>query len=146
MLAGIPIVKYMSISDIALAFLVLEHHMMKWRSLLQFELETGCPPSQEFCRQQSFTGLLYQNGISGEDAKKRFENLCRCFFTNFYTDKCPKRGRNVRKLQALLNEQARNDCNLIKAKINSLGGASTSPSPLQVQEDIIHRVFYYITL
>ena len=48
LLSGKPLSQYMTTSDLAFAVLVLEHHMMQWRHLIQFQLETGEPPSDEY--------------------------------------------------------------------------------------------------
>lgn len=88
MLQKMPINTYMTFSDLAFAVLVLEHHILKWRNLVQFKLETGRAPPEEYVRQQS-GGLLYKNGISGEEAKRRFNALCHYFFSNFQPSKPP---------------------------------------------------------
>lgn len=144
MLASMPLAKYMTITDLAFAVLVLEHNMMKWRSLLQYELETGQQPTREYCSQQS-VGLLYSGGISGEDGKRRFRNLCTYFFYNFCADKCPQKDRNAKKLQATLNNLARKDSDSIKSSIRTFGSYATTPV-VEVQEDVLHRVFYYCYL
>ena len=73
MLARMPLKKYLSMTDLVFAILVLEHHMMKWRHLIHFQLETGRSPSEDFTQQSG--GLLYRDGIAGEAAKQRFEDL-----------------------------------------------------------------------
>ena len=141
MLACMPLAKYMSVTDLAFAVLILEHNMMKWRSLLQFELETGRHPTSKYCSQQSI-GLLYTGGISGKEGKRRFRDLCSYFFYNFYADKCPQKERNAKKLQTALNSLARRENDAIKSGIRAFGASAAAPV-MEVQDDILHRVFYY---
>jgi hypothetical protein len=156
-----PLAFYMSYSDLAFAIVVLEHHMLKWRSLVGFQLETGQRPSEEFCRQQS-GGLLYKGGISGEQAKRRFNGLCHYLFSNF----CPSNNHNVcqpekycgraptnypdsrvlrtqqqERLQTRLNELVKVESSRIKADIKNCP-ANVFPPMEEVQEDVLHRVYH----
>lgn len=142
MLARMPLVQYMSTSDLAFAMVVLEHNMMKWRRLIHYQLETGRLPCNDYCKQAD--GLMYKNGIAGEECKRRFDNLCLYFFSNFCTDKCSDKDRNVRKLQAALDDMAKAGSDSIKSDIQRCTSrAVCGPQAQQIQDDIIHRVFYY---
>jgi hypothetical protein len=89
MLQKMPINTYMTFNDLASAVLVLEHHILKWRNLVQFKLEIGWAPPEEYTRQKS-GGWLYKNRISGEDVIWRFNALlCHYFFSNFQPSKSP---------------------------------------------------------
>lgn len=143
MLARMPLKKYLSMTDLVFAILVLEHHMMKWRHLIHFQLETGRSPSEDFTQQSG--GLLYRDGIAGEAAKQRFEDLYVYFFSNFCAAKHPD---NVRRLQAALDDMARNGSVSLKADIKNCGagGAAVGPQSQQIQDDVLHRVFNYVFL
>lgn len=137
MLAGMPLFNYMTVADIAFAFLILEQYMMKWRALIHFELETGRPSTDSSIQQTP--GLLYNGGISGQAAKGRYQNLCSYFFANLAS---PQKDRNLKKLQAVVNNLARKDSESIKTRIRTFSGTALSTPVLeQIQEDILHRVF-----
>ena len=140
MLNGLPIVSYMTSSDLAFVVLVLEHHIMKWRHLRQVELETGKPVPDEYSREAR--GLLYDGGIAGQKAKPRFDDLNLYFFTNFYSRACPQREKNVMVLQKLVDGLAKGDSMDIESQLSDekLGGVSME----KIQDDILHRVFYYM--
>jgi hypothetical protein len=70
---GVLIPRYVCHSDLAFAVLVLEQHIMKWRHLIHWELETGRPVPAEYSREAK--GLLYNDGIAGEEGKRRFDDL-----------------------------------------------------------------------
>lgn len=145
MAAGEPLQDYMTHSDLSLAVLVLEHHVMKWRHLLQVEQETGKPPSDEYSRKAR--GLLYDDGIAGEEAKRRFDTLCIYFYTNFYATSCPDATRSMNCLQNILDVAVRKDAALIQAYVTDSSGGGIQGSLLEdIKDDILHRVFYHIFL
>lgn len=143
LLAATPLVKFMTTNDLAFAVVILEQHMMMWRHLVNYELETGHPPSE--VERKKAGGLLYNNGISGKEARKRFDDLCVYLFANFCSEKCPQRDQNVARLQELVNKLARNDTAAIRGSI-SKNGNSLGHSVQQLQDEVLHRVFYYIHL
>ena len=83
MMQKVPLKLYMTTSDLAFAMLVLEHHLIWWRKLIQFKLESG---RRSMCEDLARTigGLLYHEGIAGEEAKRRFDSLNVYFFLKFY--------------------------------------------------------------
>jgi len=137
MLATKPLFDYMTVSDLAFAFLVLEHYMMKWRAMIHFELETGRPPSKDYSKQ--LPGLLYNGGISGREAKRRFGELCSYLYSCV-----EKNDRFLKKLQAAVDALARKDSNLIKARAGYF--SSLVPSTADVEEYVLHRVFQCLYL
>jgi hypothetical protein len=160
MLQKMAINTYMTFSNLAFAVLVLEHHILKWRNLVHFEFKTGCAPPKEYARQQS-GGLLYKNGISGEEAKMRFNALCHYFFTNFQPSKHPfssmplpsfdakgphfQGGRNQAKLQTRRDELIKMDAIRNKAEIKNCPSNIFTPS-YKIEDNVIHRVVYSVYL
>lgn len=66
---------------------------------------------------------------------------------NFYSPACNKREKNMSSLQKNVDELVKNDLGAIKQKVrdNDSGSSShVSDSVCAIQEDIIHRVFYYM--
>lgn len=141
MVNGVPVVTYMTPSDLSFALLVLEHHIMKWRHLIQVRLETGEPVSPEYCR--GARGLLYDGGIAGEEAKRRFDDLHVYFYSNFYSRANPHRERNVILLQKLVDTMAKRDSETIKF-VELAPDCRETPTMEEISEDILHRVFYYM--
>ncbi len=143
MLAGTPLGQYMTHSDLALAVLILEHSLMKWRHLLQVEQETGEPPSKEYCK--NARGLLYDDGIAGEEAKRRFDALSIYFYNNFYGSS-PEATRSMSSLQNILNVAVRKDAALIQSYVDDSSDDCWIPEDRlgEVKDDILHRVFYYV--
>lgn len=128
--------KYVTHSDWAFVFVVFEHHIMKWRHLVQVELETGKPPSKEYAK--TAPGLFYEGGMAGEAAKRRFDILSGFFYTNYYSKTSRAKGNMLaltNHLQQILKfhgeEFIRN--NLVPQKTCSFH---------ETQDDIVHRVFY----
>lgn len=139
MVNGVPLPHYICHSDLAFAVLVLEHHIMKWRHLIQFELETGRPVPLEYSRQAK--GLLYKDGIAGEEGKRRFDDLNVYFFNRFYSPACPERLKNVTLLQGLVDRRAKADIQEINATWQRSSGWDDAVVQ-ELQNDILHRVFY----
>lgn len=140
--------KYLSSSDLAFAFLVLEHHMMKWRYLVEHQQETGNPPSAVY-ENRATQGLLYDDGITGEDAKRRFDELNVYFYDNFYSeaeDKKQSKVLQLGQLQTLVNKASTRDKSNIEKSIaccdENLNRAAFECE--ETKEDILHRVFYYL--
>ena len=138
MLANTPLVQCMSTGDLAFAILVLEHHMMKWRRLIHFRLETGESPSEEARRQTG--GLLHSGGIDGKDAKSRFGSLCVYFNAHFRDGE-----RTVTRLQTAVNALVRKEANHIRIDIRNCGTV-VDRTIMEIQNDILHRVFCYTHL
>ena len=143
MLADRPLPEYMTHSDLALAVLVLEHSLMKWRHLIQVEQETGKQPSDEYCK--NARGLLYDDGIAGEEAKRRFDALSIYFYLNFYADSA-EATRSMSSLQNILGIAVRKDEALIQSNIDSSDDGIPESVLREVKDDILHRVFYYVFL
>lgn len=144
MLAQKPLEEYMTNSDLAFAFVVLEHYMMNWRRLILFQWETGQFPSAIYSKQSS--GFLYKHGIAGEAAKKRFGDLCLYFFSSFSTTACPTKKQNTVRLQNSLNRATKMEFAWIKSAMDCFPSLESSDKVNQLQDDIAHRVFYYLYL
>ena len=145
MMANTPIEEYVTPSDLAFVVLVLEHHIMKWRQLALFKLETGKLMSEEASR--GVPGLLYPDGIAGKDAKRRFDALSLYFYMNFYrSPACPGQVDNMSRLQDLVNKMAKDDAVTLTDHVNGWNGteALKVPSLTDIQNDVLHRVFYYM--
>ena len=140
-----PIVDCITCSDLAFVVLVLEHHIMKWRHLIHWERETGEPPSDE--RSRTAIGLLYDGGMAGEAAKRRFDDLSLYFFMTFWSDATANKKRNVDRLERLTREIAKEESSEIAEIISAPQQATILPPQEEQSElvdDVLHRVFYYI--
>jgi len=143
-----PLAKCMCPSDIAFAVLVLEHHMIKWRHLIRFGLETGQLPSKDYT--QEAPGLLYDQGIAGPVARKRFDGLVLYFVSNFFARSSPDTAGNMRRLGDMVRGMAKPRSAWIKEKIRRCT-ADYKAIPIHkndpiedVEDDVLHRVFYYM--
>jgi hypothetical protein len=87
-----------------------------------------------------------KHGIAGEAAKKRFEDLCLYFFSNFSTDASSPKRQNTARLQASVNQTAKMEFSWIKSAINSSWSLVSNPQVKQLQDDVDHHVFYYLYL
>lgn len=142
MLANASVIDYVTPSDLAFLALVLEQHIMQWRELVLFELNTGKKAPKE--RLASPDGLVYKQGLASKPAKKRFNTLSAYFYTNFYRPSCAHQKQNLEALQGILDMIVSYDFHHIKKNIgdSSVGGTEL-PHPIsQVQNDILHRVFF----
>jgi hypothetical protein len=97
------------------------------------------PPSAYY---KQTSGFLYKNGISGEDAKKRYKTLCLYFFSSFSNTTCPTKRQNLARLQSKLNRAAKVDFSSIKIAMNGSASLVSAAQVKQLQDDIAHRVFY----
>lgn len=141
MLTNAPMVDYVTPSDLAFASLVLEQHIMQWRELVLFELNTGKEAPKE--RLSSTDGLLYKAGLASKEAKTRFDALSAYFYTNFYRPSCPQQKANLAALQDVLDRVVRHDVNHVKSNLSKSRSVTKLPHPIShVQNDILHRVFY----
>ena len=121
--------------------------MLRWRQMVLHQLETGHPPPEEMFQNFPRLGLLCDDGISGEDAKKRFEELSIYFFACFYNpEPCPHRQHNMIRLQSLVDElmATTSDCNSVNKTIENCEPSITNDQLGDLQEDILHRVFHYL--
>ena len=144
MVDGVGLDQYITPSDLAFTLLILEHHIMKWRYLVQVERETGSPPTDVYCNKAT-QGLLYEDGIAGETAKRRFDELHVYFYDSFYCSTNQKKVVQLAKLQTMVNKAAKHDSAAIKSTIakHDDGGQSLLEDE-ETKEDILHRVFYYL--
>lgn len=143
MLNCFPLDTYMTPSDLAFAVLVLEHHIMKWRHLLHYKLETGRTPSEEYSSRS--LGLLYSGGIAGEEAKRRYNALSVFFFNNFYSPARPGSTQNMSRLQSMVDHAAKIEVASIEKQITQTAAdVELANSVGRIQNDILHRVFYYL--
>lgn len=113
---------------------------MKWRHLVQFQLEMGSSEASPG-HSKSAMGLLYDGGIAGESAKRRFDELNMYFFVNFYSASCPEKDQNMAALQRLVEERATSFGSGKSEEIET--AVARQPSMDDIQNDILHRVFYH---
>ena len=145
LVSGRPLDQYMTTSDLAFAVLVLEHHMMQWRHLIHYELETGKPPSDDYIQTATAGMLLYKGGMAGKDAKHRFGELAVYFFRHFYNRHCPLRELNMALLQELVDAEVKADLDFIQMDLQKWErNAPPTPFKKDVHDDILHRVFHYM--
>jgi len=121
--------KWMSPSDLALAVLVLEQHILQWRECMLHELETGAtkPTANE-------TSLTHEGGLAGEAAKLRFEALSVCFYRTFNGNK-PIMAQLHAAITASVKEGTPIPSDKCSNKLNMR----------EMQELVVHRVFAYYT-
>lgn len=140
--AGESVEKYLTPTDLAFAFLVLEHNVIKWRHQLDFRLNTGKNPSLDYCAGLSSL-LLYKNGIAGEAAKNRFERLNQYFFRAFFNPALPEaRKKNLAELNGIIFDWANENKDYIHRQWKK--GNYAVFDAREIAEDIIHRVFHYM--
>ena len=132
---------YMTSSDLAFAVLLLEHHMMKWRHLIQSIHETGVEPSEDY--KANAPSLLCQGGIAGEEAKWRFDDLNLYFHRHFYSPVVTSdRDPNMKRLQEHVGRLVEADRGAIEVEMAATRATKCGGSIKDLQNDILHRVFY----
>jgi len=140
-----PLTQHMTTSDLAFAVLVLEHHVPQWQYVLHVERETGRPPTTAelaYANKLGFgVGLLYEGGIAGEAAKRRFGDLNMHFFRHFYNRHCPHSAANINQLQKAVKSKVRADYEIVNEHIRKWETTSTDMHKKQVHDDILHKVF-----
>ena len=144
MMQKVPLKLYVTTSDLAFAVLVLEHHLVRWRKLIQFKLESG---GRSMCEDLARTigGLLYHEGIAGEEAKRRFDSLNVYFFLKFYNEADEESRLNMTRLQHVVDKGVDFDFEIVNMKIRDASEMDPFPvSMADIQKDIRHRVFYYM--
>ena len=141
-----PLKDYVTVSDLAFAVLVLEHHMCCWRDATRSRLKSSGMVNPEEISMGSFAaGLLYEGGIAGRDAKRRHDALCVYFFLNFYSDVKPEAEGNMRNLQTIVDLGVDFDSEMIKSSLRTWNtDVLKLPNKDQIARDIMHRIFYYI--
>lgn len=143
LLANVPIERYISPSDVAFAVLVLEVHLMEWRYVVNYRLDTR---EDDPCYNDSKKGpgLLYEHGIAGRDAKQRFECLTTYFFRNFFNPSLPEAELNLKTLNQLIAHLFMGDA--MQRYIDGqreMGNVSPFNTE-ELSDEILHRVFYYM--
>ena len=134
---------YITTSDLAFTVLLLEHHLVEWRSQIQHTRETG----KEATFLAKGRHLLYKDGISGEEAKARFHKLTIYFHVNFYNrSSCPQQRvqKKMNCLQDHLKLLVAADSDSVKMNIDNHGQLIGKTPMKDLQDDILHRVFYYM--
>ena len=140
---GRAVQDYITASDLAFTVLLLEHHAMEWRSQIQYTRETGKPATLL----EKGHHLLYKDGIAGEEAKARFHQLTTHFQLNFYNrSSSPQRQVQGRMtcLRDHLKQLVAADSNNVKMNIDNHGHFVGKTPMKDLQDDILHRVFYYM--
>ena len=116
---------------------------MKWRHLLHYKLETGEEPNAEY--NKNAIGLWYDDGIAGQDAKRRFTVLNVYFFMNFYSQANPNSGLNMARLQTMVDKAAKSESGSIQQNIDQPSAHTQLVNSIDdIRNDILHRVFYYL--
>ena len=144
MMQKVPLKQYVTTSDLAFAVLVLEHHLVRWRKLVQFKLESG---GRSMCEDLARTigGLLYHEGIAGEEAKRRFDSLNVYFFLKFYNEADEESRLNMTRLQHIVDKGVDFDFEALDRKVKDASQVDVFPVDMDdIQKDIRHRIFYYM--
>lgn len=132
---------YVTPSDLAFAVLLVEHHIMEWRTENMCLRETGMGQLDVVLKGR---GLLYKDGVAGKEAKDRFRKLVLCFHANYYNRQQGQRNSNMTSLHECVQQLATADSSVIEALVDNhepfIGGTQMK----DIQEDILHRVFYYM--
>lgn len=134
---------YITTSDLAFTVLLLEHHMMEWRSQIQHTRETG----KEATFLEKGQHLLYKDGIAGEEAKARFQQLTMHFQVNFYNRSSCRQREVSKKMTCLhghLKQLVAADSERVTTNIDNHGQFVGKAPMKDLQDDILHRVFYYM--
>lgn len=82
MLAQKQLSTWMTASDLAFTFLVLEHGINNWKRLARKQLVEGEAKNQPATE---LKGFKHQNGLAGKDAKYRYNGLLMYFHKNFFS-------------------------------------------------------------
>ena len=137
---------YVTVSDLAFAFVVLEHGLRTWRAEAHYRLESGgTTPLVPFAK--PVVDGLYRDGIAGKQAKERYHALCQFFFRNFFSNAHGVEvSRNMDRLQYILNQGV---CSDDKHFQDEIDGASPHNeewgqfSGIDLGQEIVHQMFYY---
>jgi hypothetical protein len=133
----------MTTSDLAFAILVLEHHVMNWCLAFQSNLEEGLQAERLCCNET--TGLIYEGGIVGCQAKEGFDALQLYVFENFYSKADPECAVRMSSIQALLDRTAQEDPDAIREDVEKFQKhAQLNNNMTTIRDDVLHRVFYYM--
>lgn len=132
---------YITTSDLAFAVLLLEHHVMEWRSQILWNRETGGRKNNPFRRGSH---LFYKGGIAGEEAKARFHGLNVYFHANFFDASFPKTKENLSRLRDRVKELVDARSVNVEASMVLQEGLVRKTSMKDLQGDVLHRVFYYM--
>lgn len=132
---------YVTASDLAFAVLLLEQHMLEWRNHILYQQETG---RREPDKSLMGCGLLYKGGVAGKEAKARFQKLNLCFHANFYSRSCPHRLQNMAGLNDRVKHMVAADSKRVELLIDNHEPFIGKNLMKEIQDDILHRVFYYM--
>ena len=138
-----PIGDYVTPSDIAFVVLALEHSIVQWNKMVDFQLETGGRTmSDEFVR--VLDGLVYQDGIAGQAAKRRFDSLRIYFYLNFFSGINDSKA-NMGRLQSVVDMGADFELEQLKKMVKEHDkNRRELPSEDKVVSDVAHRIFYWM--
>ena len=92
-------------------------------------------------------GLLYHEGIAGEEAKCRFDSLNVYFFLKFYNEADEERRLNMARLQHrdIVDKGVDFDFEALNRKVKDASQVDVFPVDMDdIQKDICHRIFYYM--
>jgi hypothetical protein len=152
MMAGASFDKWMTASDLALAILILEHHMLNWRTCILCQQEARSPASSSCLAAASPSavgapcqcteadhdqGHYYKDGISGEQAKIRFESMS----VNFYRHLTSSRDSTAARLHGTIRDMVKADPPTFTMQASL---EQTKPPVREAQDCVLHRVFFYM--
>lgn len=134
-----PLESFVNSSDLAFAVVVLEHHIMNWRHLINYKQETGEEPPKD--SMASSFGLFYEGGIAGAAAKNWFNRLNVFFFMQFFSPVGKNSSVNMSRLQTLVDKMVKYNTD----DIDRLPSLTELPHSLNdIKSDIVHSVFFYL--
>ena len=136
-----PLQEYMTPSDLAFAIVVIEHYIIRWQLIYQTKVrgEKATTPLN------TSAGLLYDGGIAGREAKKRFDSLLVYVYENFYNTANQQSVLNMTRLQVLLDAAKNEDPAALERDLGKVDTNAHLTDALQkIQNDVVHRVFYYM--
>jgi hypothetical protein len=84
-LAQKPLSSWMTASDMAITFLLLEHGVNHWKRIAREELAGDQLNPTDSRALASLKGLKHKGGSAGKDAKYRYNGLLRYFYKNFFS-------------------------------------------------------------
>ena len=87
---------------------------------------------------------MHKGGIAGEEAKARFHGLNVYFHVHFYDRSSPHRQNNMSRLHHRVKQFVSADSESIKRNITNHEQFIGKTPVKDIQDDSIHRVFYYM--
>jgi len=147
--------KWTTPSDWGFTFFVIEHGINQWKRLARYRQENN-GKAMESNKEAAVKGLRYPEGIAGEAGKRRYNALKVYFYLNFFCNEIPEARRNMKILQQNVNEMVEQRKRSIDDAAGKIPGvctpvavpdeATNTQETAVVVSDVLHRVFYYLSL